>query len=211
MLSFTHSLHFVFIALSGLKLGVKVVWRLLRCEFFVSTGMWKMFRMIIVFINSRHLYRTYVDRVASVQRLPSGWTVRGSSPVGGEIFRTCPDRPWGPPSLLYSGYWVFPEGKVRPGRDADPSPPSSAEVKNRVELYLYSPWGPSWPMKGWNLYRTYCCMCVCVCVRERERERTVFKQITAGLSPVLIIHSAAAVRIKTSFLFYTGLTIVYHA
>jgi len=28
---------------------------------------------------------------------------------------------------------------VRPGRDANPSPPSSAEVKNRVELYLYSP------------------------------------------------------------------------
>jgi len=30
-------------------------------------------------------------------------------------------------------------GKVLPGRDADPSPSSSAEVKNRVELYLYSP------------------------------------------------------------------------
>ena len=57
----------------------------------------------------------------------------------GEIFRTCPDRPWGPPSLLYNGYRVFPGGKVRPRRDADPSPPSSAEVKNRVELYLYSP------------------------------------------------------------------------
>ena len=28
----------------------------------------------------------------------------------------------------------FPGGKVRPGRDADPSPPSSADVKNRVEL-----------------------------------------------------------------------------
>jgi hypothetical protein len=27
---------------------------------------------------------------------------------------------------------------VRPGRDADPSPTSSDEVKNRVELYLYS-------------------------------------------------------------------------
>jgi len=40
---------------------------------------------------------------------------------------------------------------VRPGRDAGPSPPSSAEVKNRVELYLYSPRGPLWPMKGWNL------------------------------------------------------------
>jgi len=28
---------------------------------------------------------------------------------------------------------------VLPGRDADPSPPSSVEVWNRVELYLYSP------------------------------------------------------------------------
>ena len=41
---------------------------------------------------------------------------------GGKIFRTYPDRPWGPPSLLYNGYRVFPEGKERPGRDADPSP-----------------------------------------------------------------------------------------
>jgi len=30
-------------------------------------------------------------------------------------------------------------GCVRPGRDADPSPPSSAEDKNRVELYFYTP------------------------------------------------------------------------
>jgi len=45
-----------------------------------------------------------------------------------EIFRTSPDRPWGPPNLLYNGYRVFPWGKVLPGRDSDPSPPSSAEV-----------------------------------------------------------------------------------
>ena len=37
----------------------------------------------------------------------------------GEIFRINPDRPWGPPSLLYNGYRVFPGGKVLPGRDAD--------------------------------------------------------------------------------------------
>ena len=49
-------------------------------------------------------------------------------PVVGEIFRTCPDRPWDPPSILYDGYRVFPEGKERPGRDADPSSPSSAVV-----------------------------------------------------------------------------------
>jgi len=46
----------------------------------------------------------------------------------GEIFRTCPDRPWGPSSLLYNGYRVFPGGKERPGRDADPSLPSNAVV-----------------------------------------------------------------------------------
>jgi len=63
----------------------------------------------------------------------------GTESRWGEIFRTSPARPWGPPSLLYNGYRVFPGGKVLPGRDADPSPTSSAEVKNRVELYLYSP------------------------------------------------------------------------
>jgi 8-oxo-dGTP pyrophosphatase MutT (NUDIX family) len=40
-------------------------------------------------------------------------------------------RPTQPP---VNGYRVFPGGKVRPGRDADLSPPSSAQVKNRVEL-----------------------------------------------------------------------------
>ena len=49
-------------------------------------------------------------------------------PVGGKIFPTCPDQPWGPPSLLYNGYQVFPGRKERPGCDADPSPPSSAVV-----------------------------------------------------------------------------------
>jgi len=39
-----------------------------------------------------------------------------------------PDQPWGPPSLLYNGYHVFPGGKVRPWRAADHSPPSSATV-----------------------------------------------------------------------------------
>jgi hypothetical protein len=45
-----------------------------------------------------------------------------------EIFR-CPDWPWGPPSLLYNGYRVFPGGKVRLGRAANHSPPSNAAVK----------------------------------------------------------------------------------
>jgi len=36
----------------------------------------------------------------------------------------------------------FPGGKERPVRDADPSLPSSAVGHERVELYLYSPYGP---------------------------------------------------------------------
>ena len=45
------------------------------------------------------------------------------------------------------GYRAFPGGKERPGRDADHSPPSSAVGHERVELYLYSPYGP------YGLYR----------------------------------------------------------
>jgi hypothetical protein len=41
----------------------------------------------------------------------------------------------------------FPGGKARPGRDADHSPPSSAEVVNE-ELYLLSPQAPPWRVEG---------------------------------------------------------------
>jgi hypothetical protein len=47
------------------------------------------------------------------------------------LYPLCPDGLWGPPSLLCNGYWgPFPGAKARPGRDADHSPPSSAEVVN---------------------------------------------------------------------------------
>jgi hypothetical protein len=48
------------------------------------------------------------------------------------------------------GACSFPGGK-RPVRVFDHPPPSSTEVKERVELYLYSPSGPSWPVLGWTL------------------------------------------------------------
>jgi len=110
-----------------------------------------------------------VVRVApSVWRLSRTWTVRGSNPGGAENFRTCPDRSWGSPSLLYNGYRVFPRCKERPGRDADPSTllvswsrksrailvlplwavrPVQSLSACTVQLYLYSPY---WP---YSLYR----------------------------------------------------------
>jgi hypothetical protein len=61
-----------------------------------------------------------------------GWTVRGSNPGGGKIFRTCLNRPWGPPRLLYNRYRVFLGGTERQGLDADLSPPSSAVVMKQL-------------------------------------------------------------------------------
>ena len=68
---------------------------------------------------------------------------------GGEIFLTSPDRRWGPTSLLYNGYRVF-HGGTAAGAWRWPPTQSSPEVKERVQLYLYSPLGPSWTVLGWN-------------------------------------------------------------
>ena len=64
------------------------------------------------------------------------WTVRGSNHGGREIFRTGPDRHWGPTSILYSEYRVPFPGVKQPGRGVHHPPPTSAEVKERIELYF---------------------------------------------------------------------------
>ena len=45
---------------------------------------------------------------------------------------------WGSPGLLYDGYRVSFPGVKRPSRGVDYRRTSSAEVKDRVEVYLYS-------------------------------------------------------------------------
>jgi hypothetical protein len=59
-----------------------------------------------------------------------------------EIFRTYPDWLWGPPSLLYNGYWVFSGGKG--GRGVMLTAHPFLVPRLRVELYLHSPYGSSW-------------------------------------------------------------------
>jgi hypothetical protein len=54
----------------------------------------------------------------------------------------------------------FP-GVKRPGRDVDHPAASNAEVKERVEIYLYSPSGPSWPVLGFTFTFTCCTFCDC--------------------------------------------------
>jgi len=68
------------------------------------------------------------------------------NPGGGKILHACPDWPWGPPSLLHKVYQVLFLGVKQPGHSIDYSLPPSAEVNERLEVYLYSPSGPSSPV-----------------------------------------------------------------
>ena len=49
----------------------------------------------------------------------------------------------------------FFQGIKRPERGVDQPTPSNSEINGRVELYLYSPSGPSWPVLGWPLPLTF--------------------------------------------------------
>jgi hypothetical protein len=95
-----------------------------------------------------HITRDYVGRVAQlVERLTMGWTVWGSNPGGGKIFRTRPDWPWGPPSPCKMGTGSF-LGVKRPGCGADHPPPSTADVENEYSYTSTPPLGPLWPVTG---------------------------------------------------------------
>ena len=74
----------------------------------------------------------------SVQRIATAWMVRGSNPDGDKIFCTRPDRPWGPPNLLYKGYKVYFLGLKYWRRGVQHPTQSNAEVKGRVETHTHT-------------------------------------------------------------------------
>jgi len=76
-------------------------------------------------------------------------------PVGGEIVRTRPHWYWGLSGFVCTEYRVGVAVVKWPGRDVDHPPRIGAEIKERVELYLYSPSGLSWSLLGRTLlYKT---------------------------------------------------------
>ena len=107
----------------------------------------------------------HVHRVTqSVQRLATAWTVRGSNPGGGQNFphlsRPCPGAH---PTSCTTDTGSFPGLKSGRGRDADPSPPSSAVVKKEQSYTSVLPMGrtactePQCLYKGdLNLYLYVC-------------------------------------------------------
>ena len=83
-----------------------------------------------LFVHFVSLYWTGIAQ--SVKRLATGRTVQGLNPGWCEIFRTSPDRPWGPTSLLYSGNRVSSRGIKRPGRGVDQ--PLHLALRRKKEL-----------------------------------------------------------------------------
>ena len=71
----------------------------------------------------------------------------GSNPGGDEISLSIRTGPGNNPASYTMGTGSF-QGVKRPGRGVDHPPASSVEVKERVELFLYSTSGLSWPVLG---------------------------------------------------------------
>ena len=76
----------------------------------------------------------------SVVRVATGWTVRGSNPVGGEVFLTCPGRTCIPRSLLYNGYQVSFPGLKQTERDVD----HPSHLTPRLKMSKFIPLLPLW-------------------------------------------------------------------
>jgi len=84
---------------------------------------------------------TFVNYVHTIKiTLATGWTVRRSNPGSCEIFCTRPDRRWGPASLLYSAYRVFP-GVKRLRRNVDHPPHTAPRLKKEYHFACTPPLG----------------------------------------------------------------------
>jgi len=100
---------------------------------------------------------------------------------------------------------LFP-GVKRPGRCVDFPTPSSAKVKERVELYLYWPSGTTGPLLGWTYLLTFLLLlllllllCCCCCLLSQafssryfswtssDSHRTSFKFQTAVFSVLCVM------------------------
>jgi hypothetical protein len=140
--------------------------------------------------------------------------VRGSNSGGAEISHTRPDRPWGPPSLLYNGYQVSFQGIKRPGRGFDPHPNIAARWKNGALLPL--PSRLSWLVVGWALpflfipLRTVCIFLASI---SRETANYLFftDQAWKVLYNVIVTSLLAAVLEQLYWILYKNVEVDYVA
>ena len=83
------------------------------------------------------------------QTTRSGLNDPGIDSRWARFFAPIQTGPGAHPASYKMGTGSFP-GVKWSERDVDHPSPSSAKVKEKVELYLYFPSGPSWPVLGWT-------------------------------------------------------------
>ena len=101
--------------------------------------------------------QAWVAIAQSVWRLATGWTVRGSNPGGGRDFPHLSRPTLGSTQPPVQWVRVFPGGKERPGRDADPSASSSAVVKKEQSYTSTPPMGRTACTEPQGLYEGAIC------------------------------------------------------
>jgi hypothetical protein len=75
----------------------------------MSTNLKKITNSMLQSLSQNYYDLTFIANIGGPGQLSQysdyamGWTVRGSNPGGGEIFHTCPDWPWAPPSQWVPG------------------------------------------------------------------------------------------------------------
>jgi len=115
------------------------------------------FHLIWLLSGFHKIKRNPCSGLVQAYRVVVGWGYQISRPStheGGKVSHALrpPLSPrkysWYSPAPVQTHH-VFPGGKA--ARACRSPTPSSAVVKERVELYIYSPSGPSWPVLGWAL------------------------------------------------------------
>jgi hypothetical protein len=107
----------------------------------------------------------------------------------------------------------------RPGRAVNHPPPSSARVKERVELYLYFPSGSSWPVLGRTLHLPFLCkhgMILCINLintKEFNKHKAHIllsaSTITSRSSDVQILHVLQLLRASGRLIIYRFFKPIY--
>ena len=93
-------------------------------------------------LSAFHVNYINISGPGSSVGIASGYGIDrpGSNPGGGDIFRTCPDWPWGQPSFLYNGYRVFQGVKCSRGVMLTPHPLQVQRSKKSRDITVLPLW-----------------------------------------------------------------------
>ena len=103
--------------------------------------------------------------------------------MGARFSASVQTGPGAHPASCTMGTGSFPGGKERPERDADHSPPCSVVGHERVELYLYSPYGP------YGLYRASVTLEECAFTGVQKDRFCLHKLLSVRPTEVTVWHA----------------------